>query len=245
MRNILNVGLVSALSFFVAGALRADEPKDLIDKAIKAAGGEEKLAKFNCHTWSAKGTYYGMGSEIPYTATYAVCWPDKFRVDIKDFMILVQNGDKAWVKMGEDTNEMNAEQLAEQKEVHHAGYVTTLLPLKRLKKDAYTLAPLGEVKVGDRPALAVKVSSKGHRDVRLYFDKETHFLVKGEWTVKAMEEGGKEVTQETLYSNHQDIQGAKIPMKMTIIRDDKKYVEAENSELKPVEKPDDKMFAKP
>jgi hypothetical protein len=243
VRKILTVGLVSAIALVFTGTLRAEEPKDIIEKAIKAAGGEEKLAKFKCNTWSAKGTYYGMGNEIPYTAEYAVQWPDKLRADIKEYMVLVLNGDKCWTKMaGQEASEMNAEQMAEQKEVHHSGYVATLLPLKGKE---YTLAALGEVKVGDRPAVGVKVSSKGHRDVSLYFDKETNLLVKGEWTVKAREEMGKEVTQETLWSDYKEIQGAKIPMKMTINREGKKYVEAENSDLKPVENPDENTFAKP
>ena len=55
---------------------------------------------------------------------------------------------------------------------------------------------------------------------------------------KLEEEGGKEATQETLYRDYQDVQGAKIAMKITINRDGKKYVEGENSELKAVEKPD-------
>jgi hypothetical protein len=242
VHKILGVGLVGGLALVFAGALRAEEPKDIIDKAIKAAGGAEKLAKFNCRTWSAKGKYYGAGAEIPYTATYAFQGPDKLRADIKDFVIIVLNGNKGWMKMGDDTIESDAEQLAEQKEVQHAGYVTTLLPLQ---DKGYALAPLGDVKVADRPAVGVKVSSKNHRDVNLYFDKNTNLLVKGEWTVKSQEEGGREVKQETLYGNYQDVQGAKFPMKITINRDGKVYVEGEYSNFKAVEKPDGKMFAKP
>jgi len=238
----VTVGWAIPLALVVTGLLRAEEPKDIIDRAIKAAGGEENLAKFKCHTWSAKGTYYGQGTDIAYTATYAVHWPDKFRVDITDFILLVLNGDKAWIKMGSDTNEMPLDQLAEQKEAQHCSYVTTLLPLKG---KGFTLATLGEIKVGDRPALGVKVSSKNHRDVSLYFDKATNLLVKADYTVKSQEQGGKEVTQESLFGNYTDIQGAKIPMKLTINRDGKKYVDAENTDLKPVDKPDEKLFTKP
>jgi hypothetical protein len=242
VQKLLHVGLAIGLALAFTGSFRADEPKDIIDKAIKAAGGEEKLAKFKCYTWSAKGTYYGQGNESAYTATYAVQWPDKLRVDVKDVFILVLNGDKAWMKMGEEAAEMDAEQLAEQKEVQHAYYLTSLLPIK---SGGYTLAPLGEVKIAERPAVGVKVSSKGHRDANLYFDKETNLLVKAEYTVKSREEGGKEVTQETLYGNYQDVQGAKIPMNINVNRDGKKYIETEYSEYKPVDKPDDNLFAKP
>jgi hypothetical protein len=242
VRNVLRVGVAAGLVLAFSGALRAEEPKEIIDKAIKAAGGEEKLAKFKAHTWSAKGTYYGAGDGMPYTAEYAVQFPDKIRVEIKNVFTLVLNGDKGWMKMGENAEEMNADQLTEQKEQQHAGYVASLLPLK---DKAYTLTALGDSKVGDRPVVGVKVSSKGHRDVNLYFDKDTNLLAKGEWTVKAMEEGGKEVAQETLYSDYKDVDGAKVPMKVALNRDGKKYVESENSDVKVAEKLDDSLFGKP
>src|SRR5205807_9694192 len=162
VRKILGVGLAAGLALAFAGALRADEPREIIDRAIKAAGGEEKLAKFKCHTWSAKGKYYGMGEGLDYTAEYAVQFPDKIKVEIKNVFTLVLNGDKGWMKMGDDAQEMNADQLAEQKEQQHANYVASLLPLKG---EAYTLTALADSKVGDRPVVGVKVSTKGRRDV--------------------------------------------------------------------------------
>jgi hypothetical protein len=99
--------------------------------------------------------------------------------------------------------------------------------------------------VADKPAVGVKVSHKDHQDVNLYFDKDSGLLVKMEHKTKAQEEGNKEVTQEDIYSDYQDIGGAKIPMKLTILRDGKKYVEGEASEVKAVDKHDEKTFAKP
>jgi len=55
------------------------------------------------------------------------------------------------------------------------GWVAMLAPLK---DKAYTLAPIGEVKVEDRPALGLRVSRKGNRDINLYFDKKTYLRVK-------------------------------------------------------------------
>jgi hypothetical protein len=242
VKNVLRVGMAVGLVFALTGALRAEEPKEIIEKAIKATGGEEKLAKFKAQTWAAKGTYYGAGEGQPYTAEYAVQLPDKIRVDIKNVFILVYDGDKGWMKMGDNAQEMTAEQLAEQKEQQHAHYITTLLPLKG---QDYTLATLGDSKVGDHPVVGVKVSSKGRRDVNLYFDKDTNLLAKGEWTVKAMEEGGKEVMQETLYSDYKDVEGVKVPMKIVLNRDGKKYVESENSDVKPADKLDESLFGKP
>ena len=68
MRRI--VCLAAALVVLTAGAARAEEKADskaVIEKAIKAAGGEEKLAKFKAATFKMKGKWYGMGDGIDYT----------------------------------------------------------------------------------------------------------------------------------------------------------------------------------
>jgi hypothetical protein len=245
MRTMLGALAAGAFVLSVAATTRADdqaEARAVIDKAIKAQGGEDKLTRFRNMTWNETGTYYGMGDGVPYTASYATQSPTRFRMDIKDVFLMVFDGDKGWIRMGDDTTEMNAEQVAEQKEDLYAGNLTTLLPLK---DKSVTLALIKEAKVGDRPAVGVKVSSKGHRDVSLFFDKETGLLIKSETRVKAQEMGGKEVTQESLYSDHKDVDGLKVPFKVVISRDGKKFVEATHSDLKFPQKLDDKLFAKP
>jgi hypothetical protein len=246
MRYYLSFLAVGLLAVSFTTPLRADDKdqaRAVVDKAIKAAGGEEKLAKFNSRTWVAKGTYYGMGGDgVPYTANYAVSLPDKFRFEVEGFMTMVVDGDKGWIQAMGETREMNKDELAQQKEEMYVSTVTTLTPIKG---GEYKLSLLGEAKVADRPAVGVKVSHKDHQDVNLYFDKDSGLLVKMEHKTKAQEEGNKEVTQEDIYSDHQDVQGAKLPRKATILRDGKKYVEGEASDVKAVDKHDDKTFAKP
>lgn len=245
MRNILSLLVVGFLVVQFTTPLRADDVdlRAVIDKALKAAGGEEKLAKFKSRAWTTKGTYYGMGDGIQYTANYALALPDKFRFEVEGgFMTVVVDGDKGWMQMMCETREMNKEELAQQKEDLHAFIVSTLTPLKG---GDYKLSSLGETKVGDKPAIGVKVSHKDHQDMNLYFDKDSGLLVKSERKAKATEEGNKEVSQEETYEDYKDLDGAKIPMKTTILRDGKKYVEGEVTDVKAVDKHDDKTFAKP
>jgi hypothetical protein len=251
MRKTWWAPLTACVVLAAAGAGRADdqaEARALVDKAIKAAGGEAKLAQLKASTWKAKGTFYGMGEGIPYTSEMAFQYPDRQKVTIEGNVnnmnfsfTFVVNGDKGWAKLGDNTEEMAADRLKETKEEMYAGWVTRLLPVK---DKAFTLAPLGEVKVGDRPALGVKISHKGHRDINVYFDKETSLLVKSEATVKD-DQSDKEVSQEVVFSKHKEIDGVKVPMKVDIKRDGKRYVEAENTEVKFADKLDDSVFAKP
>src|SRR6266404_2493348 len=75
MRNIVcgTVGL--GLLLTVGLRLQADEQaeaKRIIDKAIKAMGGEEKLAKYKAITSKGKGKINVMGNEIEFTFDAAV-----------------------------------------------------------------------------------------------------------------------------------------------------------------------------
>src|SRR5262249_3453195 len=140
-----------------------------------------------------KATYLGMNAGEQYEATYAVEWPDKIKVEIGEF-IMVLNGDKGWVKIKGTTRDMTMQELEEHREGTYSVWVMSLLPLK---DKAFGLAVLGERKVGDRPAAGVKVTRKGHFDVNLYFDQETGLLAKSDTRFKEAR-SGKEVDQETI-----------------------------------------------
>jgi len=235
-----------------AGAVaRADDQgnaKAIIDRAAKAMGIDAKGAKYKASTFKVKGIYHGMGNPIPYTAEFAIQFPSQSRnmveadVGGQKFVIgNVVNGDKGWRKVNDDVTEMDKDALAEQKEALYANYVVTLVPLQ---EPGYTLSPLGDSKVGDHEAVGVKVSHKGYRDVSLFFDKKTGFLIKAEHRVKD-DMTQQEMTQETLYSDYKNIDGIQEPAKMTIKRDGNLYIESENSDLKHLENLDASKFDKP
>jgi hypothetical protein len=98
------------------------------------------------------------------------------------------------------------------------------------------------VKVQDRPAYGVIVSRADRRDVQLFFDKETHLLVKTEQRVK--DESGKEMTEESFFSNHQE-KDARQPLKATARRDDMPYMEADITSFQTRDKLEDSLFEKP
>src|SRR5439155_12408995 len=119
--------------------------------------------------------FYGMGEGIDFTAEAKSQEPDKFRSDItvevagsKFEVIQTVDGDKGWKSANGTVDDFSKEEFAEVKEEIHAGRVGKLTPLK---KKEYKLSALGEKKVGDRPALGVKVVHEGRRDINLYFDK--------------------------------------------------------------------------
>jgi hypothetical protein len=96
--------------------------------------------------------------------------------------------------------------------------------------------------VSDKPAVGVRVSAKGHKDISLFFDKESGLLVK---TQKRTKEAGVEVDEENFYSDFKEIDGVKLPMTLKILHDGKKFLDAKVTEAKLLEKLDDDVFAKP
>lgn len=249
MRNVITGSLVLGL-VLAGGGLAADDQADvkgILDKAIKATGGEETLAKYKAVTWKGKGKINLMGTEIEFTIEAAVQPPKQSRGRSEgDFSgtkferLQVVNGDKGWVSLMGNVDEMPAAQLAAAKEDLYAGWVATLLPLR---DPAFKLVPLGESQVADRPAVGVKVSHKDHKDISLYFDKQKGWLVKAQR--RATDMMGQEVDQETFFSDYKEAKGVQHARKQLTKRDGTVFLEIAITDYTPVEKLDDKLFAKP
>lgn len=246
---VLTAGLVVA----AAGPVRADEAdakaaRALVDKAVKAHGGQANLAKFPASVAKFKGTFHGQGTPIPMAGEITTFGPDKAKLDLeidaggmKIPVVNVVAGDKGWAKVGDNVVELNKDQMTEALEQGHGGWVSSLAPLSG---KGFTLATAGELLVNDKPALGVKASYKGRRDVTLYFDKVTGRVVKVETTVK--DEGtGQEVTEEAFPSDYKEVQGTQQAMKFTTKRDGKLYLEGELSEITLADKIDAGVFVKP
>src|SRR5262249_16961412 len=107
----------------------------------------------------------------------------------------------------------------------------------------YQLSVLAEAMVHDRPAVGVNVSSRGHEDVKLYFDKESGLLVK---RVQRLDDGmGDKVTQEELFSDYQETDKVKLPRKYVPFADGKRSAEGQVPEVQFLDRIADTEFDKP
>jgi hypothetical protein len=144
------------------------------------------------------------------------------------------------MKKGEEVQDAPEAALAVIKEAWYALRMVHLLP--GLKGPAYQLSPLGEANVNGRPAVGISVAHEGRKPVNVHFDKQTTLPVKSE--VRLTDPEGKEITLEYFYSDFQEAEGVKHPMKLAIKADGKEFA-VEISEIKPKDKVDDGEFAKP
>jgi hypothetical protein len=252
MMRFVSAGCVTVFLLAVGVTARADDQKDLkdlIDKAVKAHGGADNIAKEKAVVFKAKGKFYGIGEEgIPYTGTWSMQQPDRIRVEIDGEVagqsfkfISVYDKDKGWIAVGEMLMDADKEHLAESREEMHA---VRMAQLRGLTDKDCKLSPVGEVKVNDKPAIGVRVEYKGYQDVTLFFDKETNVLVKSERRAKDAD-SGKEFAAETFYSDYKKANGVLTAHKHIINRDGKIYVDHEITEIEVKDKLDDSLFKKP
>jgi hypothetical protein len=113
-----------------------------------------------------------------------------------------------------------------------------------LKERGVELSSLDEIRVEGKPAVGVLVKSKGHRDVKLYFDTASGLLVKREYPLLDPA-SGKEVLQEVVFRDYQETDGLKHYKKILAFRDGKKVFDAKVIEIEFFDKLDEKVFAKP
>jgi hypothetical protein len=235
-----------------AGAARGDEPSEagaVLDRAIEAAGGAANLSRFRAFAGKVKGTIHDGCAATPYTGEWLAEPPDRQRLALvggrgpNQFRVVaVVNGARGWVTTDDGpAKDMDKKMLADAREALYASHVIRLAPLKG---KGFRLKLLGDSKVGNRAAVGLEVTSVGHRPLLLFFDKTTWLLLKSEGRSRDPD-SGKEVTEETLYENYRDVQGARLPMKTTTKEDGKPGGDLEFTELKLLEKLDDRLFARP
>jgi hypothetical protein len=254
LSGVLMCGAV--LLLFVGNVRSADDPMTIVDKAIKANGGEEGLSNFKAEQWKTKGAMHMLGMKIPYTGDFYFQSPNLFRFDLiveigNQQMTITAgtDGKISWEKMNPQPGDGDKGMVRDMEKKKagaflHNLYTMSLSHLLPLKNKEVTLALADEIKIDDKPAVGVKVSNKGHADVTLWFDKATGLLVKSQTQIWD-EFSDKEVSQEVFMIDYQKKDGRQLFNKLVIKRDGKTLMEEEMSDQKALEKHDPSLFAKP
>jgi hypothetical protein len=224
------------------------EAKAVVDKAIKAAGGEEKLANARALSWKVKGTITFNGNDGEITGQTTVEGLDHYRSEFEaEFNgnmvkgVVVLNGDKGWRKTGEETTELDADFLANEKRSVYLQLATVLLV--PLKGKGFKLASAVDEKVGDKPVSVVKATGPDGKDFTLYFDKENGLPVK--LVAKMIGFQGEEFTQESKYSDYKVFNGIKKATKIETKRDGERFIDGEVIEFKVLDKAEPDKFTEP
>jgi hypothetical protein len=217
MLRSLPLGLLLGL-LFVGGTLfgAEEEPRTLIERAIKAQGGEELLRSQNAVLMKLKGKVTDAAPGI----TIELTCESYHQADGKERMSIQFNaggapfeashvftGEEAWMKINGVTEKLSDVDVKAFKASAHQERVTMLWPLLRDKSFSFQTLP--ERKIHDRPALGIKVLAKDRPDVDLYFDKQTGLLCSYRYKAPEIKGDGKEIEHETTLSDYRELDYAR------------------------------------
>ncbi len=245
---ILATGLLVSWVGSSNRASAQDAARDIIEQAVKAHGGTEALGRVKADKVKFKGTLVLREHATPFIAETTMQLPSQYKhvIEIgrgtdKHTLIEIINGDKVYITLDGRAIEADTAQLAEIRAGLELQRAQRLLPL--LEEKSYQLAVLDELKVNDRPAVGVRVTGRGRKEMRLYFDKEVPLLVRAE---NRFDDGkGKEVRQHYFFGDFKEIGGYKRYTKVRVFREGKQIMEAELLDAKLLDKVDETEFAKP
>jgi hypothetical protein len=250
MRWIATRHLAVALLLTMTATLPAqDDVRAVIEKAITAHGGQEKISRIKAVRTTTRGTLIINGSEASFTGETVAQLPGQIKNVIecevggkKQSVVQIVNGDKVSLSINGLPQAVGEKVLAELKELQYAERVKTLLPL--LDDRSLELASLGESKINGVTAVGIRVTSKGHRDLVLHFDRTTGLMVMSE--SRAFDSATQaEVSQKEYYGDYKDINGLKKPMKLAVRKDDKPFMKVDVVEIRYLDKLDEKVFEQP
>lgn len=247
---VRNAVLVIAVLALVCPLTRADdEARKVLDKAAKAHGGADKIGKLKDKSvqQSGKLTIAAMNADAKML-TYTDMKRFKHVIELSiNGMDLKQeigyDGKEFWVAInGKVMTTLTKDE--ELEPIREALYSEQAVGKAMLGDKSIEASLIGEGKANDKPAIGVRLSSKGHKDVSVWFDKETGLMAKIE--SRGVDFGsGQETAEERIIKGYQTVDGYKRPSKVEVLRDGKTVVEIEITEMKFVDKLDDSTFAKP
>jgi outer membrane lipoprotein-sorting protein len=246
MRALLGVVLATTLVFVVTNSSQADDSdaKSILDKAITALGGAEKLAKIEAFSVKAKGTVVFNGNESDTTTEMIFKGLDHYRREFGNDQfhgVVVLDGNRGWRKIGDNSSTIEGDAVANEKRTIYLSVIPiTLVPLKN---NGFKYEAAGEEKVGDKPAVILKVTGPDGKDFTLSFDKGSGLPVKQ--VAKVVGFQGQEYTQESTFGDYKDFSGIKKATKIQIKRDGEKFQDLEVTEFKVLDKVDPDAFAEP
>jgi hypothetical protein len=245
MTRSIVAATATAILLGLIGPARADqkEADAILDKAIQALGGKEKLDKADAMRIHAKGRVTVQGNEDEMSWKTIFQGVDHSRTEIKRNAfegVFVVAGDKGWGSYPDGTRELDGEFLAGQKRnIYLVVVATRLVPLRG---NGFKYESAGEEQVDGKPAVGLRCTGPDGKDFTLYFDKESGLpvLLKARISVR-----DQEFDQETRYLDYKDFDGIKKATRTVSRRNGEPFSTQEVTEFKVLGKVDPDTFAQP
>ncbi len=242
---------IAAFAFFLVlapAALAQDTATDMIQRAIIAHGGKQRLSSVRAEKVKFKGTLHLGSSSVPFTDESIIQAPEQFKSIVRiteggrvRTIVHILDGPTATITVDGQPQIVSGSLIAQMRQTLQLDQAMKLVPL--LIDPAFHIEHTGEYQYNGRVVIGVRVTGRGQRDLRLYFDRETALLVKSEHLLDGP--GGKDVRQEAFYSEYRDVGGYLRHGRVTVFRDGKKVMESELVEAQHFDHIDPREFQGP
>jgi hypothetical protein len=246
LRTLPGLVLISILVHSAAAQTDdAAKAQKLVDRAIKAMGGDKAINKTSIAIVEDAGTYYGMGEGVPYTGRYVYDLKNRrYRVEIVGFFVSVIDKDKGWTSAMGNVTDLEGDALTNGKEGVLVNYAMSLIPLQKPNRK-FKLSLAGEDEVDGEKCDGINIDHDNMPTVTLFFSRKSGLIKKSRYKTRSAEEGFKEVTDETVYHKYKKFDGVQNPVSMTMNRDGKKFIESRPAKVSYPDSVDEKEFKKP
>jgi hypothetical protein len=238
MKRMFAAVIVVAVGF--CSTVKADDPNAIIDKAVKAMGGQEKLEKVHAVQVKGKGTINFGGTESPINGQMISQGFDHYRLEFEiDFGggriqgVTVINGKKGWRKLGDKVTALDEEALRGEKQTVYI----------QLAVDNPTVLKGKEFKITKAEKSTITVTGPDGKEFSIEFDKDSGLPIKV--VAKVIAFSGDEVYQVATYSTYKDFGGIQKATAMESKRDGDSFLKQELIDFKVLDKVDPKTFDEP
>lgn len=194
---------------FAPSNLRAQDPAKIADQYVKATGGSKLLSKIQ--TMTLEGTFTNTADGKSGTYTFDTKLPNRYYSELvvgDKNVIEANNGKSAWHQTAARELGTLLGQEGLQLEAASSYYNSRFL---NLKKNKLALAFVGHAQVRGRDALQVDVTAPTGVKREVFFDPQTHLIVKDAGVL-----GG--VSEEIFYDDYRAVDGVKVPYKIELHR---------------------------
>ncbi len=198
MRTPFRIILIALILTGTAYPAPAQEVGKIVEQYVKAVGGSKALSKIQ--TLTLEGTFTG-GDGKAGTYTLDTKLPNRY------YMELLVN-EKSWIEA------YNGKSAWHQTAGGEAQYYNSHLVNPKKIKMAVTF--VGHAQVRGKDALQLEVTAPTGVKLQVFFDPQTHLIVKEAATVGGVEE-------EILYDDYRAVEGVKLPHKIELHRAGDKY----------------------
>ena len=236
----MSAGLVLLLAA-TAAAPAPENPRALVERALREIGGARRVQKYAALTWRGRATVHMPDRALELQGQWRLLPPDRARVETQDLegtsaslRRMIIDGDRGWGEVQGHPSPLPRELVAHERAQFYLYHLMRLAPLLAPE---FTLTALGR---GADSLRGIRVTRAGRPDVSLFFDDEAR-LSRMELRITDPA-SGNEVQEVVKLSGVMEAAGLRWPRRLELTWDGNPYFDLELLEFQPLETLPDSVF---